>query len=159
MRYLASLLMVFAVGCGDAEKSDSHDPERDAAAAGSHGHAPKMGGTLVDLDHLVQVEFVLDPEAGRLTAHIWNGHVESAVKIAQGTIDVTVRLDGGRLVTVSLEAQASELSGDTVGNSSRFSGVEGKLKGRERVEGMIEKLEARGQTWTKVEFRAGKDEK
>ena len=156
MRYLAGLLMVvFAVGCGDAEEGDRHDP----AVAGSHGHTPKMGGTLVDLDHLVQVEFVLDPGAGRLTAHIWNGHVESAVKIAQETIDVTVRLDGGRLVMVALEAQTSELSGDRIGNSSRFSGVEGRLKGREGIEGMIEKLEAKGRTWTKVEFRAGKDEK
>ena len=112
MRYILTLLVAFAVACGQDHDHDHDDHAHADDNDKSHGHDAKMGGTLVDLDHVVQLEFVLDSKAGKLTAYVWDGHVENAVKVTQETIDVQVRPKGDDSFTIKLAAQTSKLSGN-----------------------------------------------
>ena len=153
MRYVVTLLVAFAVACSQDNDHD-HDHDKDK----SHAHDSKMGGKLVDLDHVVQLEFVLDSKAGKLTAYVWDGHVENAVKVTQETIDVQVRPKGGDAFTIKLAAQTSKLSGNKPGNSSQFEAASDRLKGLDHIEGTVVRIKAKGNEWEGFEFHAGNDD-
>jgi ABC-type Zn2+ transport system substrate-binding protein/surface adhesin len=156
LRVILIALLGFAVACDKkpghdhdhdhehehhGHDEDPHDHHEGDDADEPHAHAPKMGGVLVDLDHLVQVEFVIDREAGTLTAYIWDGHVEKGVEIEQETL--AVRLDDFDL---KLKKVKSELTG------ARYEVTDERLKTKAELAGKLAELNALDETWKDAEF-------
>ena len=163
MRHLALLAILFAAACGEKQPpredpSKTQEQEQGNGNGGrGHGHAPKMGGQLLDLEHVVQLEFVHDAKDGTLKIYVWDGHVSYAETLEQKTIEVELRA-AGETILVSCAAQANKLTGETVGDSATFLGRAPELRGIRGLRGKVRKLEALGQTWKDVEFDLAKDE-
>ncbi|MHC4957291.1 MAG: hypothetical protein ACYTGN_02875 [Planctomycetota bacterium] len=160
MRLFLILLLGFAVAC-DKTPGPDHDHDHEKEHAGhdddpdhhddgdgdGHGaHAPKMGGVLVDLDHLVQVEFVLDRKAGKLTAYIWDGHVEKGVEIDQETLAVTLTPDKSGEFKLTLKKLKSELTG------ARYEASDARLKTGSTIRVKVAEVKAMDETWNDAEL-------
>jgi hypothetical protein len=98
------------------------------------------------------VEFLLDREAGKLSAFILGAHAEAPVRIAQPGFDLIVKTDTAEY-TLSLEAVASPLTGETVGDTSEFQVVDERLKSLTSFNGTIDHLTVRGQALNSTAFR------
>lgn len=110
---------------GHAHADDGHgaDHGHDDDHDHDHHHEPPRGGTMIELgDHVGQLEFVLDPESGTLTAYFMDGHAEAPVRMAMPALELEVTGgEGAPLGTLSLAAVASPLTGETVGDTSEFA--------------------------------------
>ena len=143
------------VACG--EKHDEHDRDHNPEGGGGHGHAPKMGGKLIDLDHTIQLELVHKPGSDTLTVYVWDGHVERAIRLKEPTIDFILQA-GGETLTITCTARESRLSGERIGSSSTFVAKAPELKGVRGLRGRLVRVKARGQIWEGVQFDLSKDE-
>lgn len=126
---LTTLLALALPACGGG----SADPDN-ADGGGGHTHsAPhaQVGGVMVELgDHLAQLEIVPDPSTGEMRIFFWDGHAENPVRLAQPAFVAKVTFpDGKGLVELSMAAQASTLTGETVGDSAEFRAQDDQLKG------------------------------
>jgi hypothetical protein len=85
---------------------------------------------LVELgDHFAQLEIVPDPSTGEVRIFFWDGHAESPVRLAQPSFLAKVAApDGNGLIELSMVAQASTLTGETVGDSAEFRAQDDRLK-------------------------------
>ena len=100
----------------------------DGEGHAGHEHRAPHGGTLVELgDHAYNVELVRDDAAGRLTAYVLDGHAEKFVRLKAPAIEL-IAMPGGKFTRVSLQAVASPATGETVGDTSQFSGEAEWLK-------------------------------
>ena len=150
---LIAILVVGVAGCGPAATTDNNNGTGKAASHGHHHDAPH-GGALVALGgeaHTGHLEFVLDAEAGTLTLYVLDGEVSGAVRLKDAAIAVTVNdihyADGRAMAgsaDVSLAATASAATGETVGDSSQFSGSNALLKGATRFRISIPSIAVRG---------------
>lgn len=142
----------------------SGDKAAAAAAAqadhghGGHHHKPQHGGVLIPLgSHFANLELVLDSARGALNLYVLDGCAEHGVQIAQPAVEVTIKsIDERALqapIVVSLEAQASSLSGEAVGNSSRFSAVMEELVGAKSVAVEIRSIEVKGSQFRSLATR------
>lgn len=160
---LALPLLLTLVACGHGHDHDHDHGDHDHShgehsdGEGGHSHDPVYGGTLIVLgDEVAHVELVLDAEAGSLTLYSMDAHAEQAERLAMPSIEVTVELaDGPR--ALQLEAQASALSGETVGDTSEFRADDPALVGLADLAGTITRLETRGVTFEGVPFPASGD--
>jgi hypothetical protein len=98
------------------------------------------------------VDLVLDPATGTLHAYVMDAHAERALRIAQTTIDLTLRDEGGEFL-FKLEAQADPLSGETVGDTSHFKATARSLQGRRTFEGRLGAVTVRGVEHPATPFR------
>ena len=115
MRTLAILTALLCAACGD----DVHEPAP-AAATAKHDHQPLRGGRLVEIgEHVAQVEIVHDAEAGTLTAYVMNGHASRAVRLPARSLPVRIEAAGEEFA-LELKPVADALTGETVGDTSRF---------------------------------------
>ena len=154
-RIALPIALLALVACG-GEDALQHDGQgHDGHAAVDHAaHAPRMGGTLIELgEHELQLELVYDAQAGRLTVYVWDGHVEHPVRTAAASAPVVLDLDGAE-VALALAARADVLTGETVGDSARFEVDDPRLKGLSAVSGRIGPIAIAGRSWGPVEFRA-----
>jgi hypothetical protein len=127
---------------GGGQASNGHDDD------GHTAHSAKYGGKLIEVgDHCANVEFVLNEEAGELTLHGHDAHAEHPKRLKQETIVATVTA-GGETFDVTLNAQANELTGETVGDTSEFVGTHEKLKGVHEFKIVIKDLEIGGEKHT-----------
>lgn len=134
---VAALSFVVA-GCGD------HDHDHGSSAGEGHHHGSAHGGVAVELgEHQFQLDFLLDPAAGTLTAWVMDGHVENFVRIPLRAFDVQV-IAADKTNLVTLEAVANVSTGETVGDSSMFRGGADVLKGLAKFSGRVGPLEFRG---------------
>ena len=156
MKHGILLCVLLLVACGDGPDDKAHNDER--PAGGGHGHAPKMGGKLIDLNHVIQLELVHKFGSDTLTVYVWDGHVERAIRIKEPTIDFMLTA-AGETLTITCMAQASKLSGEKVGSSSTFVAKTPELKGVRGLRGTLMRVKARGQEWEGVEFDLAKVEK
>ncbi len=157
----ASLLLVSyaaLVSCGGSHDHD-HDHDHGDADGNSHeGHvhvAPHAdeGGILVELgDHFANAEFVLDPEAGQLTMYTWGGHADKSVRSPSESVVVSIDMHGDAPLELELMAQASKLSGETVGDSSHFVAKDETLVGAHHFHGLIRAVTVLGTEFTNVKF-------
>ena len=159
----ASLLLVTyaaLVSCGGAHDHD-HDHDHDHEGTGEHageGHvhtAPhaEEGGMLVELgDHFANAEFVLDPEAGQLTMYTYGGHAEKSVRSPSESVVVSIDMHGDEPLELELMAQASKLSGETVGDSSHFVAKDETLVGAHHFHGLIRSVSVLGTEFADVKF-------
>lgn len=154
-------------GCGPSSPAKSQappaattSPAAPAPAAHHHEHAPPHGGTLVELgEEFAHVEVVFDRAAGRLTVYLLDGEAEAPVRTRQAEIAVRLErlaVDGQPLsvppLAVTLEAVASPLTGDVVGDASQFEGAHEAIRGHARIRGVLERVEVRGQPFEQVAF-------
>lgn len=136
---------------GDYESHDEHadegwevdvseGAESDHDHEGHHHEAPH-GGTLIALgDHFAHLEIIHDATEGRLTVYLLDGEAESPVRVEQTSLVVQFnQLEGAMSEEVGgttegakqlqLEAVANPLTGETVGDTSEFSGTAPFLTG------------------------------
>jgi len=148
---LLPLLPFVLLSCSDAPGEGGSK----RGSGGGHAHTSPRGGTLVEIgDHVAQVDLVLDPAAGELHAYVMDGHASRAVRIAQETLAVTVG-EGTETFELPLAAAADPLSGETVGDTSHFSAVSERLKGRTTFSGRIGPIRVFGKDCEPVAFRYG----
>jgi hypothetical protein len=152
---LASALVVLCAAC----QGERQDLEAADSAHHDHHHAAPHGGLLVEIgNHAANLEFVLDAEAGLLTAYVMDGCAENAVRIAQPAIELSVTLPpqngqaGPRTIEVVLDAIANPLTGEIVGDTSQFAVVVPELIGRRFFAAVIGDLDILGTETTGVDF-------
>ncbi|HMQ15252.1 MAG TPA: hypothetical protein PKC49_04685 [Phycisphaerae bacterium] len=136
---------------GQTAQADAGDAHGEAGHG--HAHVAPRGGALITLgDHFAHLEVLLDAETGVLDIYVLDGEAHGAVRIAQETMSVRIEAGtttaGGALaspVLVELHAVPSVLSGETVGDSSRFQGQADALRGLRELSGRLAEVTAKGQ--------------
>ncbi|MHC4819962.1 MAG: hypothetical protein ACYTF8_18125 [Planctomycetota bacterium] len=117
------LAALLLAACGDAGPVEPLVPKPEPAAA-RHQHQPQRGGRLVEIGaHVAQVEIVHDREAGTLAAYIMDGHASRAV-----------------------------LTGETVGDTSRFEIRAGLLERIRGFTGVLVELSVFDRVFRDVSF-------
>lgn len=98
-----------------------------------HHHEPPHGGTLILLgDHAAHIELLLEPDTGNLTAYLLDGHAEHPVRIKDESLAFELRTaESDAWQPVTLDAVASELTGETIGDTSKFVAEVDALRGQE----------------------------
>ena len=123
-----------------------------APEASTMMHPPPHGGTTVKTGPAAQLEFVLDPSSGLLTAYVLDGMGMSTQRTTAKTIELEVTPPGGKPTALSLTSTANGLTGDTIGNSSQFGGTLPALKGASSFTGVVKSFTAGGETASNVTF-------
>jgi hypothetical protein len=146
-RLLSLILLVSLVACGDART--------DAPGAGDHSahtHEAPRGGALVVLrEEGAHVELLVDRATGHLSLIVLGAHAAKPIRIAQPAISLIVDVAGASQ-PVELPAVASELTGETVGDTSEFAADIDALKGAGTFTGQIASVTVRGETYTDLAF-------
>ena len=113
-------------------------------------HSAPRGGALVVLaEETAHVEVLLDADTGHLAVYVLGPHAEAPVRVTQESLSLTLLVDGVER-RVTLPAVASELTGETVGDTSEFSAEVEALKGVQAFTGTIDEVSARGSTYSDV---------
>lgn len=175
MRLSGWVAAVFAAsvvsGCGKTEKappapaakivptdSGEMSPEeaggmRPAEASNAAHPTTPHGGTLVKLGGAGNLELVLDPSSGLLTAYILNAAGTETQRIAAKTITLEVTPAMGAAAPLVLNSTANGLTGDTVGNSSQFGGTLPALKGATAFTGVVKDAAIGSQNFKDITFK------
>jgi hypothetical protein len=161
LTWAIALWLPFGGGCGHdhdhphgAEAGHTHDGDDGHTHDHPHGHEPQHGGFLVALEEeFANVELLHDAEAGTLDLWALDAHAEGHERLKQPTVVVSVDAAGGAF-DVTLAAVASALTGETVGDTSRFQGQDARLVGLTALAGRIGPIESRGQQFPSTPFSA-----
>ncbi len=116
---LTLLATLLCAACGEdiVPPLVEHEP---AEKAVKHSHQPLRGGRLIEIGaHVAQVEIVHDSAAGTLAAYVMDGHASRAVRLPAKSLRVRIEF-GGEEFTFDLKPVADALTGETVGDTSRF---------------------------------------
>lgn len=138
-------VIVAAVGCRPSPKHSEH------AGGEAHGHvhahhAPH-GGALTELgEEFAHVEVRVDAALGEIRLNLLDGESENPVRSKQTALSVTLK-DGAAL---RLAAAANPLTGETVGDSSEFAGSSPALRGIDRLEAVLERVDVLGKSFENV---------
>lgn len=140
-------IVVFTALCAcspAAHKAESHGDD--------HAHTAPHGGALIELgDHVGHLEAVLDAQTGTLDLYVLDGHAENYVRLAAPAVVVHLKWEGlAEPATATLSATASRLTGETVGDSSRFSATIPELKGKSEIDLSIPAIDVGGVMYTDV---------
>lgn len=138
------------VGEMSPEEAGGMGAESSTLTEPGHAAAPH-GGTVVALGTAGSLEFVHDPSTGTLTAYVLDG-TGKVTRIPAKAISVSVSPAGGAATAVSLSSTANGLTGDTVGNSSQFTGTSAALKGVTAFAGTVTEAAVGGETFKDVTF-------
>jgi len=116
----------------------------------THAHHAPHGGALTELgEEFAHVEMRVDSAVGEIRLNLLDGESENPVRSKQETLSVQLK-DGSVL---PLAAVANPLTGETVGDSSEFSGSLPSLRGATGVEAVVEKVEILGKSFERVELQ------
>ncbi len=136
---LASVIALLAAGCGQGGGS----------SGGGHAHTAPHGGQLVEVgDHAYNLEFVLDREAGKLTAYVLDGHAENFIRTDLAGIALTVN---DRALTLAPVANAA--TGETVGSTAQFEAAADWLKAPGALVVKVPTLTLRGSAFSAIETK------
>jgi hypothetical protein len=122
-----------------------------AAAAHEH-HAPHKGVLCEFGEEFAHVEIVLDPADGTLTVYALDGEAEKPVRLKQKELKVSVNGLKGKPVVLTLKAQANELTGEKVGDTSEFSARDARLKGVKAPKGKVVSILIKGKAFKNTAF-------
>jgi hypothetical protein len=138
-------VIVVAVGC-----RPSTAPSENAggeAHGHAHAHHAPHGGALTELgEEFAHVEVRVDAELGEIRLNLLDGESENPVRSRQPDLMVTLK-DGASL---RLAAAANPLTGETVGDSSEFAGSFPALRGIDRLEAVLERVDVLGKSFENV---------
>jgi hypothetical protein len=129
-----------AAGAAGVENAEGHD----------HVHSAPTQGTLVAIGN-EQAHLEVKKEGKKLIFLILDAEAEYPVRIAAKSLDVTVKI-GEESLLIALQAVASQLTGEEVGNTSQFEGTSDRLEGVERFEATLQSLEIKGEKFGPVTF-------
>lgn len=151
---LAALGSILFTGCSKQETTatpaDGH-AGHGHEAGGGHAHKPLMGGQLVAVgDHQFNLEFKYDRVRGVLQAWVLDAHAENFVRVSMGLFDVQEA--GGAKRTITLRAQANEISGETVGDTAAFEGEARWLGEVGHFDGIVKAIKVRGMEFRDIDF-------
>lgn len=155
------LFVLMAVGClalsgcggGGIEHTDAgHDHDHDHDHAHHHHHEPPHGGVGVVLgQEEFHLELLLDNANATLSVYVLDGHMENFVRIeSPGFIMKLTTLD--KTADLKMEAQASPRTGETVGDTSQFSGTDPILETAVEFDVVIPSLTIKGNTYADIKF-------
>lgn len=148
---LAAALFAGAAGCGDA-----HGPDEDHDHAGGHAHRPKYGGKLVELgDHEANLEFVLDPADGKLTAYVLDAHAENFIRLPVDSFVVVAVADGDERSLV-FRPVGNAATGEKAGDTSQFEATADWLKSAGTFTATLVELPVKSKTYRDVQFSLSK---
>lgn len=120
-------------------------PAEAAKDEDGHAHTAPHGGALVELgDHFAFLEWVVDPDAGRITLYVLDGEAEKPIRLAQKAVTVTVTSPAG-IGRLDLQGRANTLTGETVGDTSEFVATHAALKGVAKFEARLSEISVKGQ--------------
>ncbi len=134
--------------------SDAGSAQAQAKAPVHEHHAPH-GGALVELGEgeFAHLELVLDPAQGLLTAYSLDGEAENPIRLKQDKIMLSLKgLGGGGELGLALAAQANQLTGETVGDTSQFSASSDRLKGVSSFKGEVKAVTTKGEHFDHIAF-------
>jgi hypothetical protein len=147
MRALPVLFLAAACVAGCAKSSP---PEPVAPARHEH-HAPH-GGTPVVLGHeAYHLELVRDAAAGKLSAYVLDGEMESFIRVPAPEFEVVAMMDG-QPRRLEFKAAANPATGETVGDTSQFDAQADWLKTTTSFDATLTKLEIKGTVFAGVAF-------
>lgn len=145
-------LVVGLAGCGRSDESATQGAASNEDKDGHHAHVAPHGGTLIEIgDHMFALELVHDAEEGRLTAYVLDAHAEKFVRIPAEGFEI-VALVAGRRESLPMAAVANPVTGETIGDTSEFTGAAKWLKGKVAVDALIPALEIRGTAFKDIRF-------
>ena len=138
-------LGVTLIGCSGGHDHHDHDHEE-------HGHAHEAphGGALTMLgDHALQLELVVDQDAGQLKLYVLDGGAENFMRVSP--LEIEARANAGdREWSVLFEAVANEATGETKGNTSHFVAEVKDLANESEFDISFNRLEFLGQVFEEV---------
>ncbi len=142
--FLLILPLALAAGCG--KKYVMTDPPY------KHVHHPPHGGIAVVLgDEAYHMELVLNADSGTLQAYILDGEMESFIRSAMPSIEITATVNGAPQ-TLVLQAVANPATGETVGDTSLFETQADWLKTTKEFDAVLKSITVRGTTFSDVKF-------
>ncbi len=152
-RFVVAFTVVATLACGASDPTPPTPPASPTSptplAADPHAHTAPHGGALVELgEHFGFLEFVLDADAGTLTAYVLDGGAEQAVRIAQPSIVVTFEAPptlAGQ--TLTLAAKGNVLTGESVGDTSEFAVTHPALKALTTFPARVTEVVVKGQAF------------
>lgn len=143
-------VLLLLVGCGDGHGPESGDHE------GGHAHQPKYGGKLVELGHHEgNVELVLDPSTGRLTAYLLDAHAENFVRLPLDSFVVVAQVQGAEQI-LTFKPVGNPATGEKAGDTSQFEATADWLKSATSVQGRIRELPVKAKVYRDVPFSLSK---
>jgi hypothetical protein len=148
---LGALATLAALG-GCKKHDHAHADHAHAHDHGGHVHTAPHGGVLVELgDHAYNLEFVVQPDAGRLLMYVLSGHADQFVRSAMGSVDLWI-MDGEQSRTLALKPMANPITGETVGNTSLYSAEADWLKRGAPFSGVIQSVSIGGARFEGIRF-------
>jgi len=154
---LIGILIAAFAGCQQDSGSAADEPTKEHAqhhddSDRAHHHVAPHGGTLVAVgEHYANLEFLLDKNTGELNAWVFDGCAENPIRITDSVIECVLTIED-KPSTLVLSAQANELTGETVGNSSQFAATLDQLQGAQKFAISIPSLTIKGQTLEDISF-------
>ena len=141
---LASLVALGQAGCGDHEHGHSE--------AGLHHHDPPHGGAGVTLgDEEAHIEFLVDAEAGTVTAWFFKPHMERYLRIKAESFAVLAKLPDGE-ARLTFAAVANAGTGETIGDTSQFVARADWLASVVSFDAVLPEVSIRGRVYRSVAF-------
>jgi len=145
---LVSLL--FTTGCSKKSADSAGSP--DSEKPHKHEHKPPHGGTPVVLGkEIYHVEFVLEPETGKLQAFVFDGEMENFIRSSVPALEVVADV-AGKPQTLTLNAVPNSATGETVGDTALFETQASWLKVTKEFDAVLRSITIRGTTFTDVKF-------
>ena len=139
----ASLITLGQAGCGGGH---------DHSEAGPHHHDPPHGGAGVTLgDEEAHIEFLVDAEAGTVTAWFFKPHMEQYLRIKAESFAVLTKLPDGE-ARLTFAAVANAGTGETVGDTSQFVARADWLAGAGAVDAVLPEVSVRGTVYRSIAF-------
>jgi hypothetical protein len=173
--------LTYLTGCGGSNSgyktADQLRKEQPAAAAGDHGdhdhaghdhehdhaHAATHGGTMLEVgEHVAQLELVLDPATGEVTAYVLDAHAENPQSLEQPELAVTITPEAAEgqasppaAVVLQLKpAPTADADAQKTSGNSVFAGQSDELKGVDHYDFAIDSVEVGGKKYEKLEGHA-----
>jgi hypothetical protein len=156
--------LLIAVGCGanaDPARSGDAPPAASSSASktpksaeqGEHEHEAPHGGALIELgDEYAHLELVVDPARGTVTAYALDGEAEQPLRLAQGSLEISVKPTEGKPFAIELKPVANELTGERAGDTSQYAASQPGLVKLARFNGTVARVTVRGREFRDVAF-------
>lgn len=148
---IAAATIIAVAACSGSEAGhEGHDH----AAGEGHAHSAKFGGTLVELgDHFANIELTHDAEDGTVKLYTYDAHAEGSQRSTTKAPVLTIKPHGDDVgFEVTLAPRVSKTSGETVGDSSLFTGQHDSIKGLDHFMVVLSEISLKGETFKGIEF-------